>query len=112
MWEYGGTLEQPSRHKKHWFLAMASETPPDRGLIMHVKRRPRVRNGADPAPTVRVMRPNPVGIMWAKIQRGDIIVETEEEFQKRMRMMAEAGEDITALGGKVEGSEAGKGKGK
>lgn len=96
--EYGGTHENPSRHK-FWFRAITSDSPPDRGLVLHVGKRPRVKKGSDPAPTVRVMRPNPVGMLYAKIKSGEILVETEEEFKQRMTMMAEAGEDIGIIEG-------------
>lgn len=96
--EYGGTLEKPSRHKL-WFRAIATESPPDRGLILHVAKRPRVKKGMEPAPTVRVMRPNPAGMLYAKIKSGDIIVETEHDFKRRMTLMAEAGENIGIIEG-------------
>jgi hypothetical protein len=96
--EYGGTVDNPSRHK-NWFRAIATESEPDRGLILHVGKRPRVKKGLDPAPTVRIMRPNPAGMLYAKIKAGDILVETHKEFTERMILMADAGEDI----GIVEG---------
>lgn len=92
--EFGGTAEKPRTRGKFWFRAIATESAPDEGLIMHIARRPRTKKGMDPHPTVRVMRPNPAGMLYAKIKSGDIIVETQKEFTDRMRLMEEAGEDI------------------
>lgn len=63
---------------------------------MYVARRPRTRRGEEPHPTVRIMRPNPVGMLYQKIKSGEIIIETEQEFQRRTSAMLDAGEDLAA----------------
>jgi hypothetical protein len=94
--EFGGTSEMPRTRDNFWYRAFATDSEPDRGLIMYVAKRPRTKKNAEPHPTVRVMRPNPNGMLYAKIKSGELIVETKQEFTARMLAMAEDGIDVEA----------------
>jgi hypothetical protein len=86
----------PRTRDNFWYRAFATDSEPDRGLIMYVAKRPRTKKNAEPHPTVRVMRPNPNGMLYAKIKSGELIVETKQEFTARMLAMAEDGIDVEA----------------
>jgi hypothetical protein len=95
--EFGGTVDKPRTRDNFWYRALTSDSEPDSGLVIHVARRPRTKRGEAPHPTVRVLRPNPNGILYAKIRSGEVIVETEQQFVNRMMAMQEAGEEIPGM---------------
>jgi hypothetical protein len=95
--EFGGTADKPRTRDNYWYRAFSTDSAPDSGLIIHVGKRPRTKRGEKPHPTVRIMRPNPNGILYAKIRSGEVIVETEEQFTNRIAAMVEAGEDIPGM---------------
>lgn len=66
---------------------MLSDSEPGEGLIIKVARRPRARRGEDPHPTLRLMRENPAGMLFAKIKSGDLRVENYYDFMNRMALM-------------------------
>lgn len=68
---------------------MLSDSDPQNGegLIIKVSRRPRTRRDDDPHPTMRLMRENPAGILFAKIRSGQVRVENYYDFLNRMIMM-------------------------
>lgn len=87
--EFGGTPDQPRTRDKFWYRAMLSDSDPSKGegLIIHVARRPRSRRNEDPHPTLRLMRPNPAGILFHKIRSGQVIVENYFDFHNRQVLM-------------------------
>lgn len=68
---------------------MLSDSDPKQGegLIIKVARRPRTRRGEEPHPTLRLMRENPAGILFAKIKSGQVRVENYYDFVNRMILM-------------------------
>ncbi|CAN8071458.1 unnamed protein product [Agarophyton chilense] len=86
--EWGGTHDEPRTRDKFWYRAMLTDTPPDEGLIWKVARRPRTRRNEDPHPTVRLMRENPMGILFAKVKAGEILVENYYDLTNRLALQA------------------------
>ncbi|PXF43162.1 hypothetical protein BWQ96_07106 [Gracilariopsis chorda] len=82
--EFGGTYDKPRTRDKYWYRAFLTETPRDEGLIWRVARRPRTRRGEDPHPTVRLMKENPAGMLFAKVKSGEILVENYYDHINRM----------------------------
>jgi hypothetical protein len=96
--EFGGTVNKPRTRDNFWYRALTSDSEePNSGLVIHVARRPHTKRGEAPHPTFRSLRPNTNGILYAKIRNGDVIVETEQQFVKRMIAMQEAGEEIPGI---------------
>lgn len=85
--EFGGTEGNERTRDKFWYRAMLSDSPRDEGLLIKVARRPRTRRGEQPHPTLRLMRENPVGMLYAKIKSGQVLVENHVDFVNRMTLM-------------------------
>lgn len=68
---------------------MLSDSDPRQGegLIIKVSRRPRTRRNEEPHPTLRLMRDNPAGMLFAKIRSGDVRVENYYDFHNRLALM-------------------------
>lgn len=96
--EFGGIEGNPRTQDNYWYRAMLSDSDPKKGegLIIKVARRPRTRRNEDPHPTLRLMRENPAGMLFAKIKSGQVRVENYYDFMNRMIMMRIEEEDQEA----------------
>lgn len=85
--EWGATSSNPRTRDNLWFRAILSDSKPEEGIIFKMGRRPRARRNEDPHPTVRLMRENPAGMLFAKVKSGEIRVENYFDFVNRMTLM-------------------------
>lgn len=85
--EFGGTREKPRTRDNYWYRAMLPEDPRE-PLTIKVARRPRTRRGEDPHPTLRILRPNPNGMLYAKVRSGEIRLETYQDYVNRHILQA------------------------
>ncbi len=95
--EFGGTAERPRTRDKYWYRAMLPENPFE-PLTIKVARRPRTRRGEDPHPTLRILRPNPNGMLYAKVRSGEIRLETYQDYVNRHILQAR--DELKNQGGK------------
>lgn len=104
--EFGGTGDHPRTRDKFWYRAMLSDSAPHEGLIIQVGRRPRHKRDEEPHPTLRLMRENPAGILFAKIKAGQLRVENFFDFKNRLTMMRMEEEAKSGGAGKQHGAGA------
>lgn len=85
--EFGGTNENPRKRDKYWYRAIAPDNPLE-PMNIQVARRPRTRRGEEPHPTLRIMRPNPNGMLYAKVRSGELRLETYADYVNRHILQA------------------------
>eukprot|EP00187_Rhodella_violacea_P002771 CAMPEP_0174896978 /NCGR_PEP_ID=MMETSP0167-20121228/11156_1 /TAXON_ID=38298 /ORGANISM="Rhodella maculata, Strain CCMP736" /LENGTH=114 /DNA_ID=CAMNT_0016136681 /DNA_START=14 /DNA_END=358 /DNA_ORIENTATION=+ len=83
--EWGAPAPTGRLVDRYQFSAVANAVDPAEGCVWTVRARPKARRGEVAAPVARVVAANPAAILYDAWHQGKVAIETEEEYNARMR---------------------------